>query len=123
MPIDPSSPLYWKPVPVPVPTTLRGQYVTLEPINPDRHTAALWEAVLGHDELWTWLAQGPFATEADLRNSIEQKQSGTSAVFFAIVPTETGKAAGWASYMRIEPDHGVIEVGNIMLSPSLQRTS
>jgi RimJ/RimL family protein N-acetyltransferase len=32
------------------------------------------------------------------------------------------KAAGWASYMRMEPAHGVIEVGNIMLSPALQRT-
>jgi RimJ/RimL family protein N-acetyltransferase len=115
--------LHWKPVAAPVPITLRGRYVTLEPLNPERHTAAVWEAVHGHDGLWTWLAEGPFATEAALRQSIQQKQSGTSAVFLAIVSASTGQAGGWASYMRIEPAHGVIEVGNILLSPSLQRTT
>jgi RimJ/RimL family protein N-acetyltransferase len=115
--------LNWKPVPAPVPTTLRGRYVTLEPLNAEGHTTALWQATNSHDELWTWLAEGPFATEADLRQSIQQKQSGTSAVFLAIVPANTSLPAGWASYMRIEPAHGVVEVGNIMLSPALQRTT
>jgi RimJ/RimL family protein N-acetyltransferase len=123
----------------------------LEPLNAERHTTALWEAVHGHDELWTWLSEGPFATEADLRQSILQKQAATSAVFLAIVAAESSmsegagalmplkkgenappsgpdassavKAAGWASYMRIEPAHGVVEVGNILLSPALQRTT
>ena len=187
MPQPEYSSLDWKPVSAPVSTTLRGRYVTLEPLNAERHTTALWEAVRGHDDLWTWLAEGPFATEADLRQSIEQKQAATSAVFLAIIPVEiaekdpgnpastnthdrfvsghtrdgfvighdfsraetgaestrasapegraTGylpqitpsssaaKAAGWASYMRIEPAHGVVEVGNIMLSPALRRTT
>jgi RimJ/RimL family protein N-acetyltransferase len=106
-----------------VPTTLRGRSVTLEPLVAERHTAALWEAVRGHDELWTWLADGPFSTESELREAIAQKQAGTAAVFLAVVPAATGKAAGYASYMRIEPAQGVIEVGNILLSPSLQRTT
>jgi RimJ/RimL family protein N-acetyltransferase len=97
--------------------------VTLEPLNPEDHTGALWPAVRGHGELWTWLAEGPFATQAELRQSIEQKRAATSTVFLAIVPAMTGKPAGWASYMRIEPAHGVVEVGNIMMSPSLQRTT
>jgi RimJ/RimL family protein N-acetyltransferase len=118
-----SSPLHWKPVPAPSPTTLRGRYVALEPLNAERHTAALWEAAHGHNEIWTWLADGPYASETDLRQAIEQKQAGTAAVFLAILPSQTGKAAGYASYMRMEPAHGVIEVGNILLSPSLQRTT
>jgi RimJ/RimL family protein N-acetyltransferase len=117
------APLNWKPVPAPVPTTLRGQYVTLEPLNAERHTAALWEAVHGHDEIWTWLADGPYAAQLELRQAMEQKQAGTAAVFFAIVPNATGKAAGYASYMRMEPAQGVIEVGNILMSPRLQRTT
>ena len=32
-------------------------------------------------------------------------------------------AAGYASYMRIEPAQGVVEVGNILLTPQLQRTA
>ena len=117
------SPLNWKPVPAPVPVTLRGRTVTLEPLVAGRHAAALWQAVRGHDELWTWLPDGPYATEADLRRAIEEKQSAPGAVFLAIVPAATGTTAGYASYMRMEPAHGVVEVGNILLTPSLQRTT
>jgi RimJ/RimL family protein N-acetyltransferase len=79
--------------------------------------------VQGHDEVWDWLADGPYAFETDLRNAIAAKQAGTAAVFLAIVPVETEIAAGYASFMRMEPAQGVIEVGNILLSPSLQRTT
>jgi len=118
-----TSPLNWKPVPTVAPVTLRGRTVTLEPLDAERHAAGLWQAVQGHDDLWTWLFDGPFATEAALRQSIEEKQAGKSAVFLAIIPNETAKAAGYASFMRIEPAHGVVEVGNILLSPILQRTT
>jgi RimJ/RimL family protein N-acetyltransferase len=117
------SPLNWKPVPRPGSVTLRGRTVTLEPLSAERHSSDLWQAVQGHDEVWEWLFDGPYATEADFRQAIKAKQTGTEAVFFAIVPVETGKAVGYASFMRIEPVHGVIEVGNILLSPSLQRTT
>jgi RimJ/RimL family protein N-acetyltransferase len=115
--------LDWKPVPRPGPVTLRGRTVTLEPLNAERHAAALWQAVHGHDELWTWLFDGPYATEADLRRGIEEKQTASGAVFLAIVPADSEQAAGWASYMRMEPAHGAVEVGNILLAPSLQRTT
>ncbi len=123
MSIPTSSPLHWKPVPAPGPVTLRGRTVTLEPLNAESHAADLWQAVNGHDDLWTWLFDGPYGSEAELRQAIEQKQAGTAAVFLAIVPAETGRAAGYASYMRAEPSHGVVEVGNILLSPILQRTT
>jgi RimJ/RimL family protein N-acetyltransferase len=112
----------WKPALPPVPITLRGRYVTLEPLDAGRHGEALWEASKGHDELWTWLFDGPYETETDLRCAIEEKQASTSAVFLAIVPEASRRAAGWASFMRAEPAHGVVEVGNILLTPALQRT-
>jgi len=132
--------LCWKPVPAPQPTTFLGRYVSLEPLDADRHAASLWEAVRGRDELWTWMPDGPFASEADFRHALIQKQRSPSAVFFALVPhaandsasiqgarpapggSPPATAAGYASYMRIEPAHGVVEVGNILLSPVLQRT-
>ena len=117
------SALNWKPVPCPGPVTLRGRTVTLEPLTAKHHTGDLWQAIQGHDEVWDWLFDGPYHSEADLRQTIEEKQAGTGALFLAIVPVDTGKAAGYASFMRIEPAHGVIEVGNIMLSPALQRTT
>lgn len=116
-------PLNWKPVRPPGPVTLRGRYVTLEPLNAQHHSAALWEAVQGHDELWTWLPDGHYPTEAGLRQAIEAKQAAANAVFLAIVPFATEKAAGYASYMRMDPANGVVEVGNILLTPALQRTT
>ncbi|MDE3189041.1 MAG: GNAT family N-acetyltransferase [Acidobacteriota bacterium] len=112
-----------EPLSLPRPVTLRGRTVTLEPLDAARHTAALWGAVRGHDELWTWLWDGPYASEVKLRRAIAEKQVAASTVFLAIVPTETGLAAGYASYMRMEPAHGVVEVGNILLTPGLQRTT
>jgi RimJ/RimL family protein N-acetyltransferase len=41
----------------------------------------------------------------------------------AIVDTQTVLAAGLASSMRVEPEAGSIEVGAIMYSPHLQRTT
>ncbi len=113
----------WKPVPLPGPVTLRGRTVTLEPLDVEHHAAALWHAVRRHDELWTWLFDGPYSTEADLRRAIEGKQAAASAVFLAIVPADSGLAAGWASFMCAERAHGVVEVGNILLAPSSQRTT
>jgi len=122
-------PLHWKPVGAPRPLSFHGRYVTLEPLDADRHTPSLWEAVRGHDDVWTWLSDGPYECEADLYRAIADKQASGAAVFLAIVPegerpaaTAYPAAAGYASFMRIEPAHGVIEVGNILFSPRLQRT-
>ena len=123
MPTATPAPLNWKPVPLPLPVALRGRTVALEPLNAEHHAADLWQAVSGHDELWTWLFDGPYASESDLSRAIEQKQNAAGFVFLAIVPAATGKAAGWASTMRADPANGVVEVGNILLAPSLQRTT
>jgi RimJ/RimL family protein N-acetyltransferase len=116
-------PLNWKPAPRPAGVVLSGRTVTLEPLDAERHGPALWQAVRGHDALWTWMLDEPFAAEADLQRALLEKQRSASMVFFALVPRATGTAAGFASYLRIEPGHGVIEVGNILLSPALQRTT
>ncbi len=117
---------------MPGPVTLRGHFVTVEPLHAERHAAALWQAVHGHDALWEWLFDGPYATEAAFEQAVKAKQAARDAVFLAIVPAGAGpgeagapegEAAGWASYMRMEPAHGVVEVGNILLSPGLQRTT
>jgi RimJ/RimL family protein N-acetyltransferase len=97
--------------------------VALEPLSAVCHATALWQAAQGHDEVWAWLADGPYATEEEFRAGIAQKQAAAGAVFLAIVPESTGEAAGYASYMRIDPVNGVVEVGNILMSPALQRTT
>jgi RimJ/RimL family protein N-acetyltransferase len=123
MPAPTPTKLHWKPVSAPSPVTLTGRTVALEPLDATRHTPALWQAVQGHDDLWTYLGDGPYPTEAALHAALAQKQTSPAAVFLAIVPRSTGQAAGFASYMRIDTANGVIEVGNILLTPALQRTT
>ena len=118
-----ASPSNWRPVAPPFPQTIRGRCVSLEPLNAAKHSAALWQAVRGHDEVWAYLADGPYSSEADLHRALEEKKSGSNAVFYAIVPQVTGSVSGYASYMRMDPANGVIEVGNILLTPVLQRTT
>ncbi|HEY1984456.1 MAG TPA: GNAT family protein [Terracidiphilus sp.] len=128
-----SAVLNWTAARAPRPVTLRGRYVTLLPLDANRDSAELWQHTRGHDELWTWMSDGPFGSEADLHRALAEKQHSSSSVFFTIFPeqsensdldrnTKSGHASGYASFMRIEPAHGVVEVGNILLTPGLQRT-
>jgi RimJ/RimL family protein N-acetyltransferase len=112
----------WRPVELPGLVTLSGHWVTLEPLSAVRHTHALWQAVRGRDEVWTWLGDGPYAREEDLGVALAGKETGAAARFFAIVPRTASVAAGYASLMRMDPVNGVIEVGNVLFSPGLQRT-
>jgi RimJ/RimL family protein N-acetyltransferase len=114
--------IHWKPVTLPAPVTLTGRFVTLEPLSAARHAHALWQAVHGHDQVWDWLADGPYGSEADLAAALALKETGAAARFFALIQAAAGQAAGYASYMRMDPANGVIEVGNVMFSPALQRT-
>jgi RimJ/RimL family protein N-acetyltransferase len=47
---------------------------------------------------------------------------GDDPLFFAIVDAKTGRAVGLASYLRIDPRVGSIEVGHLRFSSLLQRT-
>jgi RimJ/RimL family protein N-acetyltransferase len=112
------------PARLPEHTTLAGRYVTLAPLDAAAHAPALWEAVRGpeHDALWLYLFDGPFPDFASFEAQIEKKAASRDPLFFAILDRD-GRAAGYASYLRIEPAHRCIEVGSILYTPSLQRTA
>lgn len=96
----------------------------VEPLRLD-HAADLFEAYAADRDarIWSYMAYGPFATAAGLGAWIEKAALGDDPLFHAIIDTKSGKAVGQASYLRIEPATGVIEVGHIVYAPSLQRTA
>lgn len=114
----------WTPRPPPPREPLIGRTCRVEPLDPDRHAADLHEADLMDAEgrSWTYLPYGPFATLKDYRAWMEATCQGEDPLFHAIVDAATGRAVGVASYLRIDPKNGVIEVGHIHYSPRLQRT-
>lgn len=114
----------WKAVSRPPRTVMTGRYCRVEPIDPDRHAADLHAANLEDIEgrIWTYLGYGPFQEPGRYRDWMEQTCLGDDPLFHAIVDVESNKAVGIASYLRIDPAPGVIEVGHINYAPPLQRT-
>ena len=114
----------WQPPPWPPRSPLTGRHCRLEPLDPDRHAADLFAAnSLDRDgRNWTYLAYGPFNSIDDYLAWMKETCLGNDPLFFAIVALGSGKATGVASYLRINPPYGSIEVGHINYSPLLQRT-
>lgn len=114
----------WTPPPRPPRTALQGRYCRVELLDPERHAAQLHEANLrdASGRAWTYLFAGPFDTLAAYRQWLATACLGDDPLFHAIIDAATGKAVGVASFMRIDVNNGVIEVGNINYSPLLQRT-
>jgi RimJ/RimL family protein N-acetyltransferase len=109
------------PRPLPARTTLRGQYVVLEPLH-KRHADELWRAAQGADESWTYLPMGPFATREAMIHYINDFAADQTRVSWAVRPIATGVASGWLSLMDIQPKNASIELGSIWFAPVMQRT-
>lgn len=114
----------WTPRPRPPRTSMEGRFCRLEPIDPDRHAEDLYAANNQDTEglLWTYMGYGPFADLSDYRRWMMRDCLGDDPLFHAVIDVATGRAMGVASYLRIEPAVGVIEVGHINYAPPLQRT-
>jgi RimJ/RimL family protein N-acetyltransferase len=114
----------WKEPPRPPRTAMAGRYCRVEPIDPARHAEALFRAnsLDPGGRNFTYLGAGPFATLAAYRQWLESSCMGDDPLFHAIIDGATNQAAGVASYLRIDPQNGVIEVGHINYSPLLQRS-
>jgi RimJ/RimL family protein N-acetyltransferase len=109
-----------------VPVALAGRYVRVVPLS-SAHYADLFKAVCGPDDgdLWTYRPIARPATLPDLWMHLVGVLDSPVDLTFALVPNEgeyAGLPAGLASYLRIEPDTGQIEVGGVLFAKVLQRT-
>ncbi|MFO0897830.1 MAG: GNAT family protein [Pirellulales bacterium] len=122
-PIGPPLP-DWSPAGTPPRTSLAGAHCRLEPLEPGRHAAPLFAALSAASDQrsWTYLPYGPFADLAAFQAWLERDTGGEDPQFFAIVEAASGQPAGLASYLRITPNVGTIEVGHLHYAPLLQRT-
>ncbi len=122
-----------QPVGVPVPNwtppartsrePMVGRHCRVEPLEASRHATALFEAhqldVDGRG--WTYLPYGPFDSPVAYEEWVAQAAAKDDPLFWAIVDRASGSAVGVASYMRVDPTAGSIEIGHIHFSPLLQR--
>ena len=112
----------WKPPGFPPLREFAGKYVKLEPLNRERHTQSLYAAYQDSpDSIWTYMPLGPFRDTAELGATIEALAADSGWQPYAIVVH--GTALGFMSYLRIDQPNGAIEIGSIVLSTGLQRTT
>lgn len=114
----------WEPCAPPPITPMEGQYCRLERLDSDTHAQDLFDANMTDTEgrIWTYLGYGPFDHVDGYIDWIKDQALGDDPLFHAIIDLKTNKAVGVASYLRIEPPIGSIEVGHINYSPLLQKT-
>jgi RimJ/RimL family protein N-acetyltransferase len=114
----------WQPCKSPPAAPMTGQYCRIEPFDPNLHNQKLFEAMThsGSELNWTYLPYGPFDKFEDFdfwtRNTCQE----SDPMFHTVIDLNSGDPVGIASYLRIVPAQGVIEVGHIHFSPLLQRT-
>ena len=114
--------LNWQPAKKPERAPLMGDSVVLEPLDVPRHGEDLYASTAAADSTWDYLPYGPFASKDHFLAWLAQRAPVDDPLTFTIIDREAGAARGLASFMRIVREHGVIEIGHIWLSPSLQRT-
>lgn len=112
----------WVPPPVPDGAILEGRYARLEPLSAEAHAALLFRAYVGHDHVWDYLPYGPFSSAALYHRWVREMAQGDDPFFYAVRDLDTGLYGGVASFLRIAPQAGSIEVGHINFAPALQQT-
>jgi RimJ/RimL family protein N-acetyltransferase len=100
-------------------TVLEGRYARLEPIGLS-HASNLLTAA--SPERYRWLFDAPPANLDDMRSWVTEKGAADDPLMFAVVDRATNRAAGRQSLMRIVPEHGVIEIGNILWGDPIARS-
>ena len=117
-PVDP------QPARRPERTTLAGRHVTLVPLDAEAHADALFPLANGgeRDRVWTYLADGPYADPQAFKTSLAAKAKSEDPLFFAVIDNASGGPVGYQTLMRIDSANRVVEVGNILYTPTMQRT-
>lgn len=101
-----------------------GRFCRLESLDPERHAPALFRADTATDDRasWTYLPYGPFEDLPSYLEWMRSKCLSNDPVFYAIIDLKDEQPAGVASYLRITPRSGSIEVGHLHFSPRLRKT-
>jgi RimJ/RimL family protein N-acetyltransferase len=117
--------LDWTPVERPARTPLLGSHVLLRPVNAATDAEPLYAVShppAGDPAIWTYLPYGPYEHPGRLRELLTWAESSPDPLFFALVRPLDERPLGLASYLRLTPEFGVIEIGHIWFGVPLQRT-
>src|SRR5207248_5578375 len=84
-----------RPTPFPYPTLFRSK------LDQARHGADLWEAVKGHDRIWTYMSYGPFADPESFAHWLRERAALADPFSLAVVD-RSGRSIGITTLVRSE---------------------
>ncbi|PUB18580.1 GNAT family N-acetyltransferase [Yoonia sediminilitoris] len=90
-------------------TPMRGAICDVVPLEPS-HSDDLFAAYAldTSSQLWTYMTKGPFASQQQLCDWVSDCADAQDTLFFAVIDKATDKAIGVVSYLRLQPENGVV---------------
>jgi RimJ/RimL family protein N-acetyltransferase len=116
----------WTPAQRPTRSPLRGAHVLLRQVDAVADAQALYGVSHppdGDPAIWTYLPYGPYEQPSRMHDLLDWAASSDDPLFFTLAELPDERPAGMASYLRITPEFGVIEIGHIWFGTRLQRTT
>lgn len=111
----------WTARPRPQRRILEGRFARLEPLDPVRHGDELFAASHAEPDRFEWLFEAPMDRHA-FQAWLEKAAAMEDPLHFAVINRATGRVEGRQALMRIDPTHGVIEIGSILWGPAIARS-
>jgi RimJ/RimL family protein N-acetyltransferase len=109
---------------LPVATVVAGRYGGLRPLYAQSDASVLYR--LSHDmnigPTWTEMKVGPFADEGAFATHVAELVADPKRAFFAVIDREE-TVLGWLCLMEARLAHKVIELGYVLFTPKMQRTT
>jgi RimJ/RimL family protein N-acetyltransferase len=113
----------WQHRTVPSKSKMTGTYCQLELLDIAKHAKKLFSSLSIENDgsSWTYLPYGPFSTYEDFFLWLQKTSDLSDTVLYTILDKHD-LPIGIAGYLRINAEHGVIEIGHLHFSKLLQRT-
>lgn len=113
----------WQTVDFPKKEILRGRFCVLDPINLEKYADQLFQNLLVDNpgDTWTYLPYGPFNNSHEFKEWLLKTDARSDTQLYVILNLQN-EPIGVCGYLRVTPEHGVIEVGHLHYSKFLQRT-
>jgi RimJ/RimL family protein N-acetyltransferase len=116
----------WEPVERPAPRSLQGAHILVRPVDPARDAEPLYAVSHppeGDPAIWAYLPDGPYESPGHLGEMLTWAGASDDPLYFTLVERRDERPVGQASYLRMKPEFGTIEIGHIWFGVPLQRTT
>jgi RimJ/RimL family protein N-acetyltransferase len=100
-----------------------GRFVRLEPLGPE-HAEDIQQAVFNEDVFAraAYMVDPPPEEEAARAAWFSGKIDWSGRTYFACVDARSGQARGFLAFMRDEPAHRTVEIGDVLFGSGVSRT-